>query len=136
MQELISSARSRWSYPLNTIKIREFNKLEKNDKATQIQIRIEALEKVLEKKHMKGMIKIELGEEPTSEKNIRYLNRMITTIRGEVTSTNIILELYEIIIKISDSQKSIHHEIFKALGGEVPISSIRRVLSQYRRGIL
>jgi len=101
-----------------------------------VQIRIEALEKILVKKHLKGMIKIELGEEPTSKKNIRYLNRMITTIRGEVTATNIILELYEIIVKIKGDQKSIHKEIFKALDNAVPISSIRRVLSQYRRGIL
>ncbi len=136
MQELISSTRSKWSYPLNTIKIREFNKLGKNDQATQIQIRIQALEEVLEEKHLKGMIKIELGEEATSEKNIRYLNRMITTIRGEATATNIIVELYEIIIETSGEEKSIHNEIFIALDKQVPISSIRRVLSQYRRGLL
>ena len=137
MQELVSTKRGSYNYPLQTIKVSDFVKMSKDDKATQIKIRLEELEKELERKHMKGLIKIELGEDPTSEKNVRYINRMIRTIRGdELTATGIVVEIFETIVGLRGESKKIHWEIYQSLDKQVPVSSIRRILSLYRNGKL
>jgi hypothetical protein len=137
MQELVSTKRGSYSYPLQTIKVSDFVKMTKVDKATQIKIRLDELEKELDRKHMKGLINIELGEDPTSEKNVRYINRMIRTIRGdEPTATGIVVEIFEMIVGLRGESKKIHWEIYESLDKEVPVSSIRRILSLYRNGKL
>ena len=133
MQELIS--KNHHEYPLQTINVRAFVKLSEDDKFTQINIRAKELEGVLAKNHETGM-KIELGKQPTSERSVRYLNRMIKTIRGEVTATSIVVEVYQTIMKVDEDNRHVHKLIYKALDGQVPISSIRRILSQYRNGKL
>lgn len=130
MQELIS--RGKWNYPLHTIKVNEFVKLGKEEKEKQIKLRIEALENLLVKKKMD----IKIVCSGSSEKNIRYLNRIIKTVRGEETATNFVVEMYETILDVRGDSESVHKEIYKAFEGAVPISSIRRILSQYRRGKL
>jgi len=132
MQELISKNHE---YPLQTINVRAFVKLSEDDKFTQINTRAKELEGVLKKNHETGL-KIELGKQPTSERSVRYINRMIKTIRGEITATSIVVEVYQTIMDVGQDDKHVHRLIYKALNDEVPISSIRRILSQYRNGKL
>jgi transcriptional antiterminator len=108
----------------------------KDDRATQIKIRLEELDKELVSKHMKGF-NIELNEDPISEKNVRYINRMIRTIRGDnPTATGIVIEIFEIIVGLRGESKKLHLEIYESLDKQVPVSSIRRILSLYRNGKL
>ena len=93
------------------------------------------MEGVIKKNHETGL-KIELGKKPTSEQSVRYLNRIIKTMRGEVTATSIVVEVYRTIVNIGQDDKHVHRLIYKTLDGQVPISSIRRILSQYRNGKL
>jgi len=135
MQELVSN-RKFHEYPLQCINVRAFIKKNDEDKLQQITKRAKELEDVLEKNNQTGL-KIDLGKQPTSERTVRYLNRMIKTIRGEVTSTDIVVELYEIMLSVGeDNTRHSHRVIYKALDEQVPISSIRRILSQYRHGKL
>lgn len=109
----------------------------KDQKASQIKIRLEELEKELDRKHMKDQINIELGEDPITEKNVRYINRMIRTIRGDdPTATGIVVELFETIVGLRGESKKLHWEIYESLDKQVPISSIRRILSLCRNGKL
>lgn len=137
MQELVSTKRGSYSYPLQTINVSNFVKMTKDQKASQIKIRLEELEKELDRKHMKGQINIELGEDPITEKNVRYINRMIRTIRGDdPTATGIVVELFETIVGLRGESKKLHWEIYESLDKQVPISSIRRILSLCRNGKL
>jgi len=81
-------------------------------------------------------IKILFVAGQNSEKKIRYLNRIIRRVRSGDTQTNFVVELFQTIIEVRGDNKTVHREIYKAFDGEVPISSIRRILSQYRRGKL
>ncbi len=137
MQELVSTKRGSYSYPLQTINVSKFVKMTKDQKASQIKIRLEELEKELDRKHMKDQINIELGEDPITEKNVRYINRMIRTIRGDdPTATGIVVELFETIVGLRGESKKLHWEIYESLDKQVPISSIRRILSLCRNGKL
>ncbi len=129
MQELISK-RSKFSYPLHTINISKFTKLDEDRKKSLIKQQVEALEKA----KINGMNKIKA--EDTTETNIRNLNRIIRSIRYGDTETDIVVELYEIIVKLRGTSRKIHWEIHDALEGKILVSSIRRVLSEYRNGKL
>jgi len=137
MQELVSTKRGSYSYPLQTINVSKFVKMTKDQKASQIKIRLEELDKEIDRKHMKGLINIELGEDEISEKNVRYINRMIRTIRGDdLTATGIVVEIFETIVGLRGESKRLHWEIYESLDKQVPISSIRRILSLCRNGKL
>ena len=125
MQELISK-RSRFSYPLHTINVNEFTKLDDGEKKNQIKLKLEALEKA----KIDGLAKVKT--EDTSENNLRALNRIIRKIRSGDTETSIVVELYETIVELRGNTKKIHWEIHEALEGQVKISSIRRILSELR----
>ena len=135
MQELVKYQRKNHEYPLQCINVRSFLKRLEGDKLQEVTKRAKELEDVLEKNNQTGL-KIDLGKQPTSERTVRYLNRMIKTIRGEFTSTDIVVELYQTILSVNEDSKHSHQEIYKALDGQVPVSSIRRILSQYRHGKL
>jgi len=138
MQESMLHQNSRYRKPLQTIKINQFKKIDETSKIKVIEIKKRELEKLLQDEKIKGLVNVNLGETPATEKTARYLNRMIRTIRHkESTATNLVVELYETIVEVrGDLEKSMHKEIFKAFEGEIPLSSIRRILSQYRNGKL
>jgi hypothetical protein len=134
MQKLIFR-KSKFDVSLQTINIDAYNGLEDSEKLAQIKIKAKQLVDYLSEN--KVDLKIELGENPASERTVRYLNRMIRTIRkNQTTLTNIVVEVYETILSIKPDHKSIHREINTALDGQVPVSSIRRIISLYRNGKL
>jgi len=133
MQELISK-KDNHEYPLQCINVKEFIKMSETDRNAQLKLRVKELEGVLEKNNQAGL-KIEVGKQ-TPERSVRYLNRMIKTIRGELTATDIVVEMYQTVIDLGEEDRHVHKLIFKALDEQVPISSIRRILSQYRNGKL
>jgi len=123
--------------PLQTIKINRFRQIDETSKIKVIAGKKRELEKLLQDGKIKGLVNLN-RKTPATEKTVRYLNRMIrTVIHKESTATNFVVELYETLIEVrGDLEKSIHREIYKAFEGEVPLSSIRRILSQYRNGKL
>jgi len=137
MQESMLHTHSRYRKPLQTINISQFRKIDEVSKIEVITYKKRQLVKLLEDEKLKGLVNIK-GETPATEKTARYLNRMIRTIRHkESTATNLVVELYETLVEVrGELGTSIHKEIFKAFEGQVPLSSIRRILSQYRNGKL
>lgn len=115
------------------IVVKDFLKQSEMDKSFQVETKVKEL-KNIEENHKIGL-KIELGKDHTSEKTARYLNRMIKSIRGETTVTDVVVEIYETILKTGET-KNAHWLIHKVLDSQVPVSSIRRILSQYRHGKL
>lgn len=135
MQQLTDQPKNR--YPLECIKVIDFMRMSESKRFESVVLRTKAINEFLHQKFGDNFSELKIGKNPTSEKYIRYLNRMIRSIRGDpLTETEIVIELFEELIQINGKDyRSAYNDIHTALE-IVPAPSIRRILSQYRNGKL
>lgn len=133
----ILTQRHRHDYPINCLKLDRFVGLTEDGKKSTIKTRVEQINEFLRKKHGDSAKLIKIETKQTAEETVRFLNRIIRSIRDEPeTNITFVIELYEELVRINDGDYSgIHNDIETALE-VIPNSSIRRIVSLCRNNKL
>jgi hypothetical protein len=136
MSQLLSKP-DRPRYPLECIKPWDFMRKTEEQKKEIISIRTTALNDLLHKKYGDKTIEIQVRPEFSDIKNIMLLNRKIRALRNDPwTVTTIVIKILDELKRIyGEGYKHTHRDVQLVLE-DVPIPSIRRIISQYNRGLL